>query len=198
MPDAEQNLVLDCIRNSPWHMDTLRAVRGSGLPDWAIGAGFVRNAVWDRLHDHAALTPLTDVDVLYFDANDTDRDRERLVETRLGAALPDRPWSARNQARMHLRNGDPPYASTLDAMRFWLETPTCVAVRLEANDDLNLLAPYGLRDLVTMRGRPTPAGRRKAGAYKDRMRQKDWPAIWPRVVVFGPDDSEFMPARSDG
>ncbi len=197
MPDSAQDLVMDCIRSSPWHMHTLQAVRAVDLPNWAIGAGFVRNAVWDRLHDHPALTPLADVDVLYFDANDIGRDRERRVETRLDGALADRPWSVRNQARMHLRNGDPPYASTLDAMRFWLETPTCVAVRLEANDELSLLAPYGLRDLVKLRGRPTPAGRRKVGAYQDRMRQKDWPAIWPKVVVFGPDETEFMPARPD-
>ncbi|MEM1046011.1 MAG: nucleotidyltransferase family protein [Pseudomonadota bacterium] len=197
MPDTAEDLVLTCIRNSPWHMQTLRAVRDVGLPDWAIGAGFVRNAVWDRLHGHATLTPLADVDGLFFDPEETDRSRELLVEKELGSALPDRPWSVRNQARMHSRNGDAPYASTLDAMRFWLETPTCVAVCLETDDRLRLLAPYGLEDLVTMRGRPTPTGIRKAGTYRARMREKDWPATWPKVVVFGPDDSEVMRARRD-
>jgi len=31
--------------------------------------------------------------------------------------MPDIRWSARNQARMHIRNGDPPYAGTTDALR---------------------------------------------------------------------------------
>ena len=52
-----------------WHL--LDIVRSLALPDCWIGAGFVRNAVWDHLHGRA-LSPLTgDVDVLWFDATCT-------------------------------------------------------------------------------------------------------------------------------
>ena len=33
------------ILSDPWRMAVLRAVRALALPDWAVGAGFVRNAV---------------------------------------------------------------------------------------------------------------------------------------------------------
>ena len=90
-----------------WHL--LDIVRSLALPDCWIGAGFVRNAVWDHLHGRA-LSPLTgDVDVLWFDATCTNPSEDRRLEALLHAAEPSIDWSVKNQARMHLRNGDAPY-----------------------------------------------------------------------------------------
>lgn len=172
-------------RQDPSRLAVLRAVRALALPDWAVGAGFVRNAVWDYLHHYETPTPLDDVDVLYFDAGDRMKARERTLEAHLAAAMPGVPWSVRNQARMHFRNGDPPYADTEDALRYWLETATCVAVRLEADDRLTVMAPLGLDDLLSLHSGPTARGRERHHAYIERMRAKDWPARWPRVRVEG-------------
>lgn len=179
-------------------METLAHVRAvattQALPDWAVGAGFVRNAVWDHLHDRAPMTPLADIDVLFFDRHPKRCDPafEREMEAELRTFCGVRPWSVRNQARMHTRNGDAPYASTSDAMTYWLETPTAVAVRLLADDKIELLAPYGLDDLFACRARPTPAGRRKPGQYASRMTSKAWPKTWWQVVV---TDIRDRPAR---
>ena len=170
---------------NPWRLSVLRAVRRLHLPDAAVGAGFVRNAVWDRLHGYERPTALSDVDVLYFDPADLSPERDRDLQRRLAAGMADVPWSVSNQARMHLRNGDPPYVGTEDAMRHWLETPTCVAVRLECGDRLTMIAPYGIDDLMAMRCRPTPHGGTRFAAYVARMREKDWPACWPKVRVDG-------------
>jgi hypothetical protein len=179
--------VVRIVRADPWRMSVLRAVRALDLPDWAVGAGFVRNAVWDRLHRFAAATTRApgDVDVLYFDPGDCARARETAIEARLAAAMPGVPWSVRNQARMHRRNGDAPYRDTEDALRYWLETATCVAVRLEPDDTLTVIAPYGLDDLLGLRSGPTPRGRARHEIYRARMRAKNWPARWPRVRVAG-------------
>jgi hypothetical protein len=163
----------------------LRAVRTLHLPDAAVGAGFVRNAVWDWLHGYEPPTSLSDVDVLYFDPTDLSPERDGDLERQLAAAMADVPWSVRNQARMHLRNGDSPYADTEDAMRYWLETATCVALRLESDGGLTVIAPYGIDDLMAMRSRPTPRGRERFAAYVARMREKDWPSRWPKVRVDG-------------
>src|SRR3546814_5514712 len=66
------------MRISDWSSDVcssdlmaiLRAVRSLDLPDWAVGAGAIRNRVWDRMY---ALPdgPLADIDVLFFNAADT-------------------------------------------------------------------------------------------------------------------------------
>lgn len=180
-----RRLVVDAMVSSPWHLQTLRVVRDLNLPDWAIGAGFVRNAVWDRLHGFAESTPLSDIDVLFFDPVDASPAREEYLEAALVDALPDRPWSVRNQARMHIRNSDRPYISTEDAMSFWLETPTCVAVRLDQADKISIISPFGLADLIEMRGAPTAAGLKKLDQYMDRMHAKNWPATWPKVTVEG-------------
>jgi uncharacterized protein len=64
----------------------------------------------------------TDIDVVYFDAADIDPKRDDVIEAELRVAVPDAPWSVKDQARMHLQNSDPPYADTADAMRYWPET----------------------------------------------------------------------------
>ena len=64
----------DCIQkttslllNDTFRMNCLRAAREIALPDWYLGAGFLRNAIWDHLHQKHEMTPLNDVDLVYFD-----------------------------------------------------------------------------------------------------------------------------------
>ncbi|MGE0117392.1 MAG: nucleotidyltransferase family protein [Dongiaceae bacterium] len=161
----------------------LEAVRQQHLPDWAVGAGFIRSAVWDALHGYRDRTLLPDVDVLYFDRDDMSCRREAAIEEALTKAMADVPWSVRNQARMHLRNGDPPYTDTADALRFWLETPTAVAIRIDDAGSPSLLAPFGTGDLTGIVCCPTPRGREKLMQYRQRIRGKNWPARWPRVRI---------------
>lgn len=182
---AAVQLIEDVMRADPWRMAVLANARTLALPDWAIGAGFVRNAVWDRLHGFTQPTPLADIDLLYFDPEDLSTGREKAYEVDLTALMPSAPWSVRNQARMHQRNGDAPYRDTVDAMRYWLETVTPVAVRLEADETLTVLAPLGLRDLMNLRVRPTAAGRRRIDEYSQRMKAKAWDTIWPSLRVEG-------------
>lgn len=167
---------------APHVMAALRAARDINLPDWAIAAGFIRAAVWDHLSGKGQ-SPVEDVDVLYHDPSDLNRAPEEQAEAKLRTFAPGFPWSVRNQARMHLRKGNAQYASTLDAMRFWLETPTCVGLRLETGDTLTVLAPYGLDDLFSRRIRPTPRGRRYADEYMARVNSKLWHKRWPGIEV---------------
>ncbi len=164
-------------------MRALAAAAALELPDSWIGAGFVRNAVWDTLHGYDRPTALNDVDVLYFDPRDPSREAERSHEQRLAQDMPGVPWSVRNQARMHLRNGDAPYRSVLDAMRYWGETPTGVAMRLGRESHLELIAAYGIDDLVNLEVWPTPSFAGKLHVYRARMRKKRWTTIWPRLTV---------------
>jgi hypothetical protein len=177
--------VIDIIAADPWAMDILWLVRALRLPDWAIGAGFVRGLVWDRLCGFAQRTPLNDIDVVYFDPSDTSRAGERAAESELAAARILEAWSVRNMARMHLKNGDEPYRDTTDAIGHWLETPTAVAVTMADDGTLRLLAPHGVADLLAGRVRPTPSGRRKPAEYHARVTAKAWPSRWPKVVVEG-------------
>jgi len=192
----QQQFVKDTLLASVWNMETLQAVQRLNLPDWAIGAGFVRNAVWDRLHAYNEPSPLADIDVLYFDSQNSDRARETALEDSFSKILPGRNWSVRNQARMHLRNNDCEYHDTEDAISHWLETPTCVAVRLDDKDALHLIAPYGLDDLLAMQLRPTPMGRKKYDQYLARLRSKNWSQTWPNVTMAGLTDADPLKPSS--
>lgn len=191
------------VQGDSWRMAVLRGVSRLGLPDCWIGAGFVRNLVWDRLHGFAEATPLNDIDVLYFDPTDLSRATERMLEARLRRSLPGQPWSVRNQARMHRRNGDAPYRSTCHALTFWAETPTAVAVALRGND-VAVIAPFGTGDLIGLTVRPTWRFRHKMAIYRARVAKKDWPAIWPRLIMTealrqycaGPSSIDLRPRKA--
>ncbi len=170
------------IGSDPWRMEILREVRSLHLPDWAIGAGFIRSKVWDDLSSKGR-SPPEDVDVLFFDPIDISSQREKELEQKLYQLRSEVPWSVKNQARMHIRNNNAPYKNTEDAMKYWLETPTAVAIRLEANDQLCVFAPFGLDDLFQMIIRPTPAARTKMNEFEHRISNKPWLKNWSDVRV---------------
>src|SRR5215218_3061417 len=157
----------------------LSYVDGLGLPDAWIGAGFIRNSVWDVLHGREIdVSRLNDVDVLLFDCDDPRKEQEADIERRLRALAPDVPWSVKNQARMHLRNGDAPYHDTRDAIAHWAETATAIAAR-SIKGTVEVMAPYGIQDLLKLIVRPTPAFTNKMDVYREMVSVKDWPIRGP-------------------
>lgn len=158
----------------------LTLVHSMQLPDGWVGAGFLRNAVWDCLHGRPASRPAGDVDVLWFDPALVDPSEDEAAEARLRALDPSIRWSVKNQARMHLRNGDAPYASAVEAMRCWPETGTAVAVRRTERGGCEFAAPFGFDDLFNLIARSTPRFQgEKRGIYLDRVQRKGWLGTWP-------------------
>lgn len=174
--------LLALIAGQPQRLHLLRVVRDHGPQGAWIAAGFVRNVVWDALHGYDEPTPLSDIDVLYFAADNLEPEADCAWERRLLEACPDQPWSVRNQARMHLRNGDAPYRDCGDAMCHWVEVSAAVAVRL-LGESLELLAPLGIDDIWQLRVRPTEHFRAKPQIYRERIAAKNWPARWPKLHI---------------
>ncbi len=172
--------VIAVLRADPirWHL--LGVVGALNLPDGWISAGFVRNAIWDHLHGRSPAAPAGDVDVIWYDPLCPDAVEDRKREAALCAIEPRIEWSVKNQARMHDRNNDRPYSSATDAMRYWPETATTVAVRRVGKDDCEVAAPLGLGDLMRLVLRPTSrfAGE-KRHIYEERVRSKGWLNSWP-------------------
>lgn len=172
------------ISNDPLRWRLLEIVHALELPDCWIGAGFVRNAVWDHLHGRASSPVSTDVDVIWFDADCCSPEKDQALEAVLRELEPTVEWSVKNQARMHVQNGDEPYRSTTDAMRYWPETATAVAVRLRGVGMCEVAAPLGVEDLLGLVIRP--AGRfalDKAALYQRRLQSKNWLSAWPLLTA---------------
>lgn len=184
--DSTAGYVSGLVEKDPWMMGVLRAAASLGLPDWWIGAGFVRNKVWDTLHNYQRPTarPGMDVDVVYFDKEKTDPREDRELELLLYSLKPGVPWSVKNQARMHEQNEDPPYKSSADAISQWPETATCVGIKLRGNRRLELIAPQGLDDITGLRVRPNPDCKHNPQAFILRLHKKDWLEKWPKLSIF--------------
>lgn len=169
-------------------MQALEAVRDLELSTWCIGAGAVRNLVWDALHDYATPSRLPDMDVAYFDASDLAPETETELQQRLRRALPDIPWEVTNQATVHrwfeeyFGHAVESLASLRDAVASWPEYATCVGLCLHRDDSLQVIAPHGLDDLFNCVVRRNPT-RVSMETYRLRVEQKNYALRWPRVTV---------------
>lgn len=185
-PDEARLVAL--ARATPWFMDALAHVRALRLPAWCVGAGAVRNLVWDALHGHATPSALADIDVAHFDASDLSPAHDARLQRRLQAAAPALPWEVTNQAGVHLwfeqhfGHAVGPLASLPDAVATWPEFATCVGLRLDDDDALHVIAPHGLDDLFAMTVRRNPA-RVSVETYRERVASKRYAQRWPRVTV---------------
>lgn len=173
--------------SDPLRMQALCAVRDLHLDDSWIGAGFVIDAVWDHLHGYGQRPVTGDVDVVWFDAERCDPALDTQLRDKLNQLSPGFDWSVKNQARMHLRNGDTPYLSTENALSYWPETVTAVAVRLTDSDLIEVIAPFGLDDLFELRLRPGPGFEgEKKGIFRERVVRKRWRERYPLLKVILP------------
>lgn len=175
-------------RSSDWFAPALQAARQLGLSSWCLGAGAVRNLVWDHLHGYATPSPLADLDLAYFDAGDLSAVRDSELQERLNDLLPDTPWEVTNQAAVHhwfeeyFGHAVEPLGSLQDAVASWPEYVTCVGLTLHSDASIEVIAPYGLGDLFNgvVRHNPTRAS---LETYRERVALKQYVQRWPRVRV---------------
>ncbi|WP_262692996.1 nucleotidyltransferase family protein [Kordiimonas aestuarii] len=162
----------------------LKTVKNHGPSSAYVAAGSVRNLVWDKRYGRVPDYRAADVDVVYFDTSDRSRESESRYEKALTTIAPGHDWQVRNQARMHVPAGDPPYKNMADALSHWPETATAVAARLDTQGGLELVTPFGPGDLMGHVLRPTPAiMARDVGIFRARVQQKRWLERWPDLEV---------------
>jgi hypothetical protein len=175
-------------RESQWLMDALAAVRSLGLSSWCIGAGAIRNLVWDALHARVAPSALADIDVAYFDADCLAPQQDTDLQIKLTEVIPGVPWEVTNQAAVHVwfeqyfGHAVPPLTSLEEAVASWPEYATCVGLRLEADDSITVIAPHGLQDLFGCVVQRNPI-RASVDTYRQRIIQKRYAARWPKVRI---------------
>lgn len=173
--------IVALIQQDPIRVEALAHVSQLNLPECYIAAGFVRNLVWDSLHNYVQPTPLNDVDVIYFDPNETNPNAFLDYQERLNACMPKLNWQVRNQATMHQRNGDKPYLSALDAMSYWPEKETAVAVRQAAPNQYECIAAFGFESLFSFCITYNP--KRSRETFENRVNSKQWLVRWPSLSV---------------
>jgi hypothetical protein len=181
--------LVSILQRSEWFTAVLRAVATVDPPDWCVGAGVLRDVVWGtRFTDGFESANVKDVDVVFFDPLDLRSERDRAVEESLRSVWPEVPWDAKNQAAVHLwyphRFGFEvePVGSIAEAVGTWPEFATAVAVRLDARDGLEIIAPFGLDDLLDGVWRHNPC-RASVDEYRRRLESKQPHRRWPGIQV---------------
>jgi hypothetical protein len=150
---------------APPLMRVLSVARYLCLPDWLVFSGAVYQPVLNHLTGRPLDSGIKDYDLAYFDASDLSYDAEDAVIRRVKAAF-DEPLRSmvevRNQARVHLwfeaKFGEPyaPLSCTAEALERFASATFAVGVRLEPDDRLHIVAPFGLADLFALRLVPNP------------------------------------------
>lgn len=183
----DKEKIISLIKEDKWMMDILRSAKSLNLPDWWICAGFVRSKVWDTLHNVSERTPIWDIDVIYFEPKNSNELEEKKLKETLMNLMPNTPWSVKNEARMHINNNIPPYSSSVDAISKFPETATALGVKLNETDNVILIAPCGISDLVNLEVKPTPffkEDKQRLNIYEDRITKKNWKSTWNKIKVF--------------
>lgn len=183
-----QTRLVTIARESKWFWSALVAVRSLNLPSWCIGAGAVRNLVWDSLHDFRTPSALSDIDVAHFDASDLSAENDAKIQRRLSNVHPFAPWEVTNQASVHtwfeaaFGHSVSRLVSLEDAVASWPEFATSVGLTLRDDDSIDVIAPYGLDDLFAMVVRRNPT-RVSVDTYRKRIEQKQYQKRWPHVTI---------------
>lgn len=172
--------IIHYIQNDPVRLAILEAVASLALPQGYVAAGFVRNLVWDHLHDKAKPTPLNDVDVIYFDPEDISETVEADYEAKLSHMMPNIKFQVRNQARMHTHNDDPPYTDIIDAMSYWPEKETAIAAQLTPTGNIACVSAFGLDSLFQLQVTHNPT--RARHVFEQRVQSKKWLITWPKLT----------------
>ncbi|WP_109434673.1 MULTISPECIES: nucleotidyltransferase family protein [Aquimarina] len=175
-----ENKLIEIIESDVWMINILKIVGNLNLNDCWIGAGFVRNKVWDEKHGKTR-TQLNDIDVIYFDKSNPSKKCDLEIENKLRKFNSNLNWSVKNQSRMHTRNGHNQYTNCNQAIAFWPETATSIAVRLNFENKIEYIAPYGLEDLFNLLVRPTP--KFDLTIYNARIENKRWKEIWSKLEI---------------
>ncbi|WP_435236885.1 nucleotidyltransferase family protein [Psychromonas sp. PT13] len=173
--------IIALIKQDDLRLAALDCVFQLDLPQCYLAAGFLRNLVWDYLHRKTSSTPLNDIDVIYYDPFEQKDDRHVEYEAMLNSMMPTMKWQVRNQAKMHHRNGDAPYLSCLDAMRYWPEKETAVAIRKISHGHYECVSAFGFESLFNLE--ITHNLKRERNIFEGRIQSKDWLLHWPKLII---------------
>ncbi len=173
--------IIQLTQQDQLRMQVLTCLSLLDLPDSYVAAGFVRNLVWDHLHNKTKPTPLNDIDVIYFDLCEANVNKYKDYQDRLNTMMPEVNWQVRNQALMHDRNGDKPYKNSLDAMSHWPEKETAVAIRKLPSGKFECISAFSFESLFKLQLTHNP--KRSKLVFYQRVKFKGWLKKWPNLTI---------------
>jgi uncharacterized protein len=153
-----------------------------------LSAGVIRNTIWSYLHAQEFDLEGTEVDVIYFDPTELNYEKSKTIQQQLEHAFPVIDWDVTNQALVHTwyktseGQNIQAYTSLIHAITNWPETATAIAVRMNEENDLEIIAPLGLGDLFNLRLRWNSQGVAYE-VFQRRIKEKNFLIKWPKLKL---------------
>ncbi len=176
------------ILSTDWLMLSLKTARDFNLPNWYIGAGAIRNTVWNKLHNFTNNDFPSDIDLIYYSETVPYINFDKDIENKLNHSSDGCMWDVTNQ--FHVDVWYESYygvkiskiKSSEDGISIWPETSTAVAVRLDSDDNLIIAAPFGLDDLfnLQLRWNKKVVSQRY---FLNRINEKQFLKRWPKLSI---------------
>lgn len=157
-------------------------------PQAYICAGVIRNWIWSVLHGQEYQFDGTEIDVIFYDLSDTKHNKTQILFSDLSCKYPEIQWDVTNQATVHewykTENGQAilPLKSIAEAVSYWPETATAIAVRIDENQHLEVIAPLGLSDLFELKLRWNDRLVSR-GVFEQRVHSKKFLERWPKLEI---------------
>lgn len=158
---AERQHLSALLRQNAALWDLLETLPFTPIEMW-LAAGAIMQTVWNLQTGRDPSHGIHDYDLIYCDLEDLSWEGEDAYIQAAQKRWPHLAVEVRNQARVHLWYPEKfgiqiaPLTSLEAALRTWPATCHAVAVRLEAGE-LQILAPWGLKDLWEGRLKANPA-----------------------------------------
>lgn len=153
-----------------------------------LSAGVIRNWIWSHLHGQKYDFHQTEVDVVFYDAEEINQQRTLKLKSLLEAKYPDQIWDITNQAHVHhwykTESGHTiqPLKSMSEALSYWPETATAIAVRMDEQHQIEVIAPLGLSDLFELKLRWNDRFVSR-GVFEQRVQTKRFLERWPQLEI---------------
>lgn len=176
----------DVLRKDPVIWRAMVEARALDLPDWWIVSGAIYNTVWNALSGRPPGTGIKDIDLFYFDPETSWAAEDRAIRRGLAHFTADPPVEIRNQARVHLwykeRFGGSvaPLRNGAESLENFASETHAVGARLDHDDKLEIIAPFGLRSVFEMRLVPNLRQINRETYDGKAARQR---TIWPELAV---------------
>jgi hypothetical protein len=175
------------ILQSPTLTNILERSEQLNIPNWYFGAGCLAQTIWNLKSGYQFNEFISDVDWVYFDANDLSKEAEVRTELLVRNHFKDIPlkFDVKNQARVHIWYKEKfgyeisPYTSIHAAIETWPTTATAVALT-KSNGANKVFCPYGLQDLLTLTVKPNKKQITES-IYLSKVER--WKKCWPSLRI---------------
>lgn len=178
---------IQAVETSPLLRPILASWDHLHLPNCWLVAGVLAQTVWNRAHGFDPAHGVSDIDIVYHDAEDLSEESEADHSRRINGLFAGLgvPFDVKNEARVHLwyaaKFGDAieAYASAEAAIATFPTTAGAIGIRPSAQG-LDLCAPFGLDDLLGLVVRPNKCQITEA-IYRAKVAR--WRSLWPKLTI---------------